>query len=71
VVSLTSFDVLLNKFKEYQPHSNIDIENLKSSSALKLKKFKESAYYGEIVNGKRHGLGIMIYNNDRIYEGSW
>lgn len=49
----------------------LDIEGMKSSPHLKVKKFKESAFYGEIVNGKRHGQGIMIYNNDRVYEGHW
>ena len=44
---------------------------LRESPNLKIKKFKESAYYGEIVNGKRHGQGIMIYNNERVYEGLW
>ncbi len=29
---------------------------------MKLKKYKESVYYGDFVNGKRHGQGIMIYN---------
>jgi hypothetical protein len=38
---------------------------------LKLKKYKDSAFYGEIINGKRHGLGVMMYSNDRIYEGEW
>ena len=34
---------------------------------LKLKKYKESIYYGEIQNGKRNGTGIMLYNNGRLY----
>lgn len=63
---------MLKQFKEYEPRSAmIDFEKLKSSSYLKLKKFRESAYYGEIVNSKRHGQGVMIYNNDRVYEGNW
>jgi hypothetical protein len=35
-----------------------------------LKKYKGAAYYGQIINGKRHGVGVMLYNN-RIYEGQW
>ena len=44
---------------------------MRSSNNLKLKKYREAAYYGQIVNGKRHGQGVMIYNNDRIFEGNW
>jgi hypothetical protein len=35
-----------------------------------MKKYKEAVYYGEFVNGKRHGCGIMIYDNTRLYEGN-
>ena len=42
-----------------------------ASPNLKLKKYKESVYYGEFINGKRHGKGIMIYDSKRIYEGDW
>lgn len=24
-----------------------------------------------MVNGKRHGQGIMLHNNERLYEGNW
>jgi hypothetical protein len=62
--SNSSFDHLVKLFKEYEPKSSIiDIHKLRISAALKLKKFRESAYYGEIVNGKRHGQGIMLYQN--------
>ena len=49
----------------------MDLAKLHSSDSLKLKKYKESVYYGEYVNGKRHGKGIMVYNNGRVYEGDW
>ena len=49
----------------------IDVQQLRESSYLKIKKYKDSAYYGEIVNGKRHGLGVMLYGNHRIFEGNW
>jgi hypothetical protein len=72
VVSHSSFDNLYKQFKEYQPRSSIlHLNQLKSSDHLKLKKFKEAVYFGEIVNAKRHGQGIMVYNNDRLYEGHW
>ena len=72
MVSHTSFDNLIKQFKEYVPRSEmVDIAALRASAHLKLKKFKESVYYGEIVNLKRHGQGIMVYNSDRVYEGHW
>lgn len=62
----------MKMFKEYVPKSDIvDFEKLKNSPNLKLKKFREAAYYGEIVNGRRHGVGVIIYNNERVYEGHW
>lgn len=62
----------MKQFKEYVTKSDIiDLAQLKTSQNLKLKKYREAAYYGEIVNGRRHGMGVMIYNNDRVYEGHW
>lgn len=49
----------------------LDLETLNKSEKLRLKKYKEAVYYGEIINGKRHGRGIMLYDNSRVYEGSW
>ena len=28
-------------------------------------------YYGEIVDRKRNGKGIMKYKSGRVYEGEW
>ena len=72
VFSQSPYDNLVKQFKEYVPRSELlDLVQMRSSSNLKLKKYREAAYYGEIVNGKRHGQGVMIYNNDRVYEGNW
>jgi len=38
------------------------MEKVHASQHLKLKKYKESVYYGEFINGKRHGEGVMVYN---------
>lgn len=32
---------------------------------------KDCVYYGEFDKGKQEGLGIMKYNNGRVYEGQW
>jgi hypothetical protein len=46
------------------------MDKLHTSSTLRLKKYKESVYYGDFINDKRHGLGIMLYDNSRVYEGN-
>ena len=64
VVSYTSLEGLLTKFKEYTPVSDaLSLEVLRDSPHLKLKKYRDAAFYGEIVNNQRHGLGVMLYNN--------
>ena len=31
----------------------------------------EGTYNGQIKDGKRHGLGKMIYSDGDVYEGYW
>ena len=46
-----------------------DIKKLKNFQILR---FKDAIYRGQIHNAdRREGLGIMQYENGRIYEGSW
>lgn len=51
----------------------LDFEALKHSPDFVIKHFKDSHYIGEIDPGKnvRAGLGVCIYENTRLYEGSW
>jgi hypothetical protein len=44
---------------------------LHQNERLRLKKYKEAAYYGEYVGGKREGKGIMFYHNGQRYDGEW
>ena len=44
---------------------------LHQSPKLKLKKYKEAVYYGEYVEGKRQGQGIMMYHSGQRYDGEW
>lgn len=51
--------------------SNVfDYNEVKYSDNFGMKKYHNSIYKGELLNGKRHGRGIMIYTN-RLYEGDW
>lgn len=34
-----------------------------------IKQYKDSVFKGELINGKRHGLGVCIYRTARLYEG--
>lgn len=49
----------------------INPEVFKTSKYIKLKKYTDAAYYGEIINRKREGYGVMIYSDQRVYEGQW
>ena len=36
-----------------------------------IKRYKDSLYRGELIDGSRHGLGICVYEIGRVYEGEW
>jgi hypothetical protein len=39
---------------------------------IHIKRYKDAIFIGETnENNKRHGKGIMIYENGRKYEGNW
>ncbi len=44
---------------------------MKKHPNIKLKRYKTSIFYGIMQNSKRHGKGIMIYANGRLFEGEW
>ena len=46
-----------------------DYEQLRASESFGIKRYKESIYRGELVDGKRQGLGAIQYRTCRIYEG--
>ena len=50
-----------------------DIETLKASENFCLKTYKDSYYIGEIRTEKniREGMGVIVYENGRYYEGFW
>jgi hypothetical protein len=50
------------KFEEIIMESNeIDLEELQKQPNFKETTFQSSLYVGQIVDGKRHGKGIMKY----------
>lgn len=52
-------------------NKEVTIDMIRNSLNTKIKRFKDSIYFGEMVNGRRHGKGIMFYKSGRIYEGEW
>lgn len=43
---------------------------LKAGHNAKIKKYKQAVYFGEFQDKMRHGLGIMVYQDSRLYEGT-
>jgi len=63
---------LVEVFENYQTkNKDLSITDIKSSTKTKIKRYKDCVYFGEIINSKRHGKGIMVYADTRIYEGEW
>ena len=62
---------LMNFFESYVPESDLSMLEIHRSVSLKMKRYKDCVYYGELLNGKRHGKGVMVYHNGRVYEGLW
>ncbi|EAR82699.3 MORN motif protein (macronuclear) [Tetrahymena thermophila SB210] len=60
-------------FKNYKLNIRdlFTMEQLNNDPNLKMKKYKQQVFYGIILNSKRHGNGVMVYQNGRIYEGQW
>lgn len=72
IQSNSGFETTLNRFKNYVPQSDIiDINELRKSKNLKIKKSKYYAYYGEIVDNVRQGKGVMLSGENQVYEGEW
>ena len=51
--------------------NEVDFNALKRMQYIKVKKYPDALYFGQVdpKTGKRHGIGIMKYKNKRVYEG--
>jgi len=49
----------------------LNLNHLKRRPNFQLLRFADGHYMGDLVNGLRHGLGVMIYKSGRRYEGHW
>ena len=58
--------------EDYTMESTIfDFEEVRKSDRFGQKFFNDAVYRGELLNGKRQGLGVMQYRKARLYEGMW
>ncbi|EAS06853.1 MORN motif protein (macronuclear) [Tetrahymena thermophila SB210] len=64
---------LLEYFQNHKVHSTeiLNMEELNKSQYLRLKRYKQCIYYGEVQNSSRTGKGLMMYFSGRLYEGDW
>lgn len=50
----------------------VSINDIKREKTFRKRRYPDAIYYGLTNEGKaREGKGIMIYNNQRMYEGDW
>lgn len=45
--------------------------DIKDVDEFNIKRTKNTLYKGTLVERQRDGLGVLIYNNGRVYEGEW
>ena len=51
-----------------------DYDHIRLNSELfSINQYKDSIYRGELHEStlKRHGQGVIVYDNGRVYEGTW
>ena len=48
-----------------------DYDQVAEADEFNIKRTKNTLYKGTLKERKRHGLGALIYENGRVYEGEW
>ena len=57
---------------EYEMISQLfDYNQISEAEEFAVKRTKNTLYKGTVVERRRQGLGVCIYNNGRVYEGEW
>lgn len=63
-----------SQYLEYEMQSELfDFAELSKDELFKVKRYKDAIYRGQVdpKTGLRQGMGVMEYENGRVYEGSW
>ena len=69
--SLVNFESSTLFLEDSVTLSTLDLRKLRQRPTFNLVRFADAHYLGDIANGLRHGLGVMVYKSGRRYEGSW
>ena len=68
-ITRSEIEALLNYTME---SSMFDFAKLRRDRDFKIKKYRDAVYRGTLnAKGGRHGRGVMLYSNNRVYEGEW
>ena len=52
---------LISAFEGYSPKSNmVVIDDFRNNENTKIKRYKDCVYFGQFINGKRHGQGTLF-----------
>ena len=67
------FEYDSDTIEKYEMISNeFDYEAIRQDSQFGIKQYKDCIYRGQLnQNRKREGLGVLVYQNGRVYEGEW
>ena len=58
--------------EEYEMESQMfDYHIVRKGESFGIKQYSDAIYRGELVGGKRQGVGVMLYKKNRVYEGEW
>ena len=58
--------------EEYEMISKLfEYNQICEAEEFNIKRTKNTMYRGTLIERKRQGLGVLIYDNGRVYEGEW
>ena len=65
-------DLDFEQEEDYQMISSLfSIDHICEAEEFAIKRTKNTLYRGTLVERRRQGLGVLIYENGRVYEGEW
>jgi hypothetical protein len=44
---------------------------VKTSQCFKKKRYVDALFFGELIESRRQGKGVMKYKSGRVFEGEW
>ena len=68
------FEYESDTVERYEMISNeFNYEEVRTGERFGIKQYRDCIYRGQLANNKkfREGLGVLVYESGRIYEGEW